>query len=379
MAPRNSISKRKCPVCDLEKEFPNRNETCSQSCGRRWKITKEAAGKTEPSVAEDALDAAVKNILKKSGGRLSLKQLSEKLDRSEATVGARVELLRARGLNIDVDVDHVTMSGDVKPGAEEPLIIHDMRDYGPSSFRSFGALGDNHLGSKHERLDVLNALYDVYEREGITEVFNTGNWIEGEFRLNKHDIKVYGLDNQINYFIEKYPRRDGITTYFVAGDDHEGWYQQRENVEIGRYAMLRAREEKRDDLIYLGYVEANIELKRPNGSAWMKVMHPGGGCAYALSYASQKLVESFQGGEKPSVLLYGHYHKYDVNYAREVHCVGTGCTVDQSIFMRKAKIAAHVGGTIIRLNQADTGHINRFQVEWLPFYDRDFYSKKRIF
>ncbi len=108
-------------------------------------------------------------------------------------------------------------------------------------------------------------------------------------------------------------------------------------------------------------------------------MHPGGGAAYALSYSAQKIVESFQGGEKPSVLLYGHYHKFDWNYYREVHNIGTGCTVDQSIFMRKQKIQAHVGGLLVRLHQAPDGAINRVKVEWIPFYDRGYYSKPRSF
>ncbi|MEN6603783.1 MAG: hypothetical protein ABFD86_15340, partial [Bryobacteraceae bacterium] len=246
-------------------------------------------------------------------------------------------------------------------------------------WRSFGATGDNHLGSKHERLDALNTLYDIFADEGITEVYNTGNWIEGESRVNKHDIKVFGLDGQIDYWVQNYPQRKGITTYYVAGDDHEGWYQQREGMNIGRHAQWAAEHSGRTDLKFLGYVEADIELKTPGGSGWMKIMHPGGGAAYALSYAPQKIVESFQGGEKPRVLLLGHYHKFDFCYPREVYTVQTGCTVDQSIFMRKNKIQAHVGGCVVRINQSADGIINRCQAEFISFFDRDFYGNKRVF
>jgi hypothetical protein len=234
-----------------------------------------------------------------------------------------------------------------------------------------------HNCSKHERLDVLNVMYDLYEREGVTEVFNTGNWIEGEMRLNRHDIKVFGLDGQVDYFIDNYPQRPNITTYFVAGDDHEGWYQRNEQIEIGRYAEMRAQRAGRADLKYMGYVEADVEFKVKGGSRIMRVMHPGGGSAYALSYSAQKLVESFQGGEKPSLFLYGHYHKFDYNFYREVYCIGTGCTVDQSIFMRKCKIQAHVGGCLVKFTQAPDGAITSVDVRWCPFYDKGYYLVKR--
>jgi len=324
------------------------------------------------SVAD--LETSVLDSLK--AGHATLRDLSDSLDRSIASVKVALDSLKAKGHNIQLRADKVDLSAQVKPGAEEPLIVHNLAAYN-NQWRKFGATGDNHLGSKHERLDVLKALYDLYADEGVTEVYNTGNWIEGNSRINYHDVKVFGLDDQINYFLEHYPQRKGITTYYVAGDDHEGWFQKQERIEIGKYLQVRARECGRNDLVYLGYVEADIEFRTKTGVSYMRVMHPGGGSAYALSYSAQKIVEAFQGGEKPHVLLYGHYHKFDYNYAREIHCVGTGCTVDQSIFMRKSKIQAHLGGNLIHLNQAPEGHINRFRVEWMPFYDRGFYAPKK--
>jgi hypothetical protein len=150
-------------------------------------------------------------------------------------------------------------------------------------------------------------------------------------------------------------------------------------MEVGKFMQQAAEGAGRKDLKYLGYVEADILLKAEHGERLLRVMHPGGGSSYALSYAAQKLVESMQGGEKPSIFCYGHYHKFDYNFYREVHCIGTGCTVDQSIFMRKCKIQAHVGGVRVKLNQAPDGQITRCMVEWMSFYDRGYYSKPRKF
>jgi hypothetical protein len=47
------------------------------------------------------------------------------------------------------------------------------------------------------------------------------------------------------------------------------------------------------------------------------------------------------------------------------------------MFMRKKKIAAHVGFVIVRMKQnPDDGHIEREQVEWNPFFDRGFYEHR---
>ena len=217
----------------------------------------------------------------------------------------------------------------------------------------FGFVTDNHLCSKYARLDVLNSMYDRFEAAGITEVFNAGNWIDGEARFNKFDLLVHGMDAQLRYLVENYPQRKGITTRFVAGDDHEGWYGQSTGVDIGRYAENKMRDAGRDDFQYLGYMEADIGLVNANtGKAGvMRLVHPGGGSAYAISYSMQKLVESYEGGDKPAVVLGGHYHKMEILNYRNVWIVQGGTTEDQTPFMRKKKLEAHVGGMIIDLEQ----------------------------
>jgi len=280
---------------------------------------------------------------------------------------------------------HATGANFVQTG--DKLLLHDALEHGGrlilrpkdrgDGWTVFGFITDKHLCNKHQRLDVLKAAYKLFAAEGVTDVIDAGNWIDGEARFNKQELLVFGMDDQLDYLIETHPSEKGITTHYISGDDHEGWYAQRERVNIGKYLELKARDAGRDDLHFLGHVEADIELKARGGSAIMRVMHPGGGSAYAFSYAPQKIVESFQGGEKPTILLLGHYHKRDVCYPREVHVLSGGCVVDQTMFMRKNKIAAHVGFTLVKIKQDQSrGHVVRLSEEWFPFYDRGFYEKK---
>lgn len=373
---RNEV--RVCPGCNQEKSFPARSKTCSVDCRYRLE-EREKSAVNHSNIQIDDLAANILATLKRQKNKpITLAELANKLDRGPAAVEGALDLLKTKGFNVALSGGDITLSAEFAPSREVAQVLHPLSNM-YSFERKIGACGDNHLGSHHERLDVLNALYDLYEAEGITDVYNTGNWIEGEMRLNRHDIKVFGLDGQIQYLVDNYPQRKGITTHFVAGDDHEGWYQRNERMEIGRYAEMAMQRAGRNDFHYLGYVEADILLKADHGERIMKVMHPGGGSAYATSYAPQKLVESFQGGERPEILLLGHYHKFDHGHYRNTHYVQTGCTVDQSIFMRKQKISAAVGGTIVTFNQAPDGAINRFKVEWIPFYDRGYYGKKREF
>ena len=190
----------------------------------------------------------------------------------------------------------------------------------------FGGVADTHLGSKYERLDVLNSIYDRFEKEGVKTVYHGGNWIDGEARFNKTDIYAYGLGNQVKNFIEKYPQRNGIVNYIISGDDHEGWYVQRENINIGQYMQMQAEKAGRFDLIDAGYMERDFEFKQSGGSSTMRLVHAGGGSSYATSYSAQKLTESLQGGEKPQIILIGHYHKFEYGYPREIHVVQLGTT-----------------------------------------------------
>jgi len=243
----------------------------------------------------------------------------------------------------------------------------------------FGFTSDNHLCNKNSREDVLNTLYDIFADEGIKIVYNGGNWIDGEFRGNKNEIFVFGSTNQLKYCARNFPHRPGIVTKYVVGDDHEGWYTQREGMDVGDYLQKHRKEDfGYDDLEYLGYAEADIPLSLPEQEhqSYMRVLHAGGGTAYALSYTVQKIVESYQGGEKPSIILVGHYHKLDYSFPREVHAIQLGTTCDQTLFMRKNKIQAMLGGGIVTARRAPDGIINRVQVEFITFFDKGFYIGK---
>jgi len=317
-----------------------------------------------------ALASAIHTKLKKQ--KLSVEQLADIFDIAPKEVRHAIDSLKKTHVLIcESQSGEISCDTEMQPNSKPDYI--DFTKHGEVEI-PIGVLADTHLCSKYERLDVLNALYDRYESYGITDVYHGGNWIDGEARFNKFDIDVHGIGGQIGYFLKHYPQRKGITTHLISGDDHEGWYVQREGINIGQTMEDSAVRSGRNDLKDLGYMERDINLQREDGSAIMRVIHAGGGSAYAISYTSQKYVEALQGGEKPKIVIVGHFHKFDWAYPREVHVIQPGCTQDQTPFMRKKRLQAMIGGCVLWVKQARNGVITSLKVEWIPFYDKKFYA-----
>ncbi|HQT38905.1 MAG TPA: hypothetical protein PK231_05725 [Acidocella sp.] len=240
-----------------------------------------------------------------------------------------------------------------------------------------GAVGDHHLCSKYERLDCAEEYYTEAQNRGISHVLHAGNWIDGEAPFNMHDLKVHGMDAQMRYLARHYPKRDGVQTWAISGADHEGWYARRNGVDVGKYAENAMREAGRTDWHDMGYMESFIRIRHADSgmSSMLCLMHPGGGSAYAISYAPQKIVEGFDGGDKPAVLLIGHYHKASYQLTRNVHACQVGCFQDQTPFMRQKKLSAHLGGCFLRLAlDPKTGAVIECAFTFRNYFITDYYN-----
>lgn len=245
-----------------------------------------------------------------------------------------------------------------------------------SEWVRLGLVSDTHLACKECRLDALHTQYDLFAKEGVTTVLHAGNIVDGYIaRINGDSVLETTIDGQAQYTIDNYPARKGITTHFITGDDHESWFAPGFN--FGAYLSMLAKEQGREDLLYIGHVEADVEVKVKGASAstMLKVQHPGGGSSYARSYAGQKQVESLQGGEKPAILVQGHYHVSNYMIERNIHVIGMPGFQDQTIFARKKRLRMDIGGALLEFKvHKDTGAVTRCKLEFNMFFDRGFYK-----
>lgn len=199
---------------------------------------------------------------------------------------------------------------------------------------------------------------------------NTMPWFRGGPEELEYDGEVFCANTYNGTLLVRRKNR-----VFFSKNCHEGWWQKDVGLRIGWYMQNWAEERGRKDLIHIGHVEQDVLFERPHGTFRLRIIHPGGGTPYALSYPSQKMVESFQGGEKPQAMIMGHFHKFDMVYPREVLSLMPGCIQDQTTFMRKKRLGAHVGFCICTIGARIDGTLGRFGVEWVPFYDRRYHQK----
>jgi predicted phosphodiesterase len=229
----------------------------------------------------------------------------------------------------------------------------------------FGCISDTHLGNICARKDLLKFAYEIFAQRKVEIVYHAGDIVDGEkvYRGQEYELYAHGLDAQVEDVVKNFPFKTGITTYFISGN-HDLSFQKTAGCDIGERIA-----EKRNDLIYLGQEEQDVILRFGKISALMRLFHPAGGTAYAISYKVQKAVESYSGGRKPNILLLGHYHKAEfLPCLRNVLSIQCGTLCGQTPFMRRKSIAAHIGFWIIECQLGK--NINRFKPEFFAYYEK---------
>jgi len=230
----------------------------------------------------------------------------------------------------------------------------------------FGVVSDTHFGSLYEHEDVLHLAYKIFKEEGIDNVYHPGDMCDGEkmYRGQEYEIYAHGADNQVGACCDRYPKFKGIQTYFILGSHDLSFYKQ-SGVNIGPKIT-----EKRPDLIYIGQEEADVVIRTKRGEIVLRMVHPGSGTAYALSYAPQKYIESLAGGQKPNVLLIGHYHNAEyLPCYRNIFACQVGSIQGQTPYMKRMKLAAHVGFWIFELRVGQDNSVMRFKAEFFAHYE----------
>lgn len=226
----------------------------------------------------------------------------------------------------------------------------------------FAIIGDTQIGSKYTQLTYLHEFYDLCAREGITDVYHTGDITDGLKMRVGHEYELYEIsaDEMRDDTVKNYPKRDGMTTHFITGNHDASIYKQ-----VG-YDIGQAIATCRPDMKYLGRDCATINLT-PNCT--LELRHPWDGTAYALSYKMQKMIEAMESDSKPNILAVGHYHKAEYLFYRNVHALQTACFQSQTPFTRGKGISIHIGGWIVTAHVDSNGTVQRFMPEFIPFYN----------
>jgi len=312
-----------------------------------------------PVSPEAEQDSWLLALLKKYGDSATVTDLADAADVSPRRVRDALERLGRGGFRVSEDEQKVVLER-VAPDKQN---IHPGLLAG-SELR-LGVVSDTHLGSQEEALAELHLAYDHFAAEGVSQVLHAGDWLTGRgiFRGQDSEIKVHTLDAQIDYLVEHYPHREGITTLGIGGNhDLDG--------EAGRVGLdpVAAFAHRREDITYLGPYSAWLQVGGEEGP-WIHLLHGSGGMAYSYSYKAQKLVDGYPGGRKPAVLVVGHWHVRGNIEARGVEVLWPGCFEWASKFLERKGLTPAVGFHVLDLTFGDDGSVVQFLARWFRFWE----------
>jgi len=227
----------------------------------------------------------------------------------------------------------------------------------------FGYFSDPHIGHIEFKEPLWHKMVAYFKREGIEVVYSPGDTLEGMSGRDGHiyELTHIGATAQLNYASSLFA--NAPFQFFIIDGNHDLWFKTKSNLGLTSGQELANRNK---NVTFLGEWEADVEIAK---GVLMKLYHAGDGSAYAISYKIQKLIESLEGGEKPNLILSGHYHKQIQIFTRNVFGFECGTLMGQSRWMRGKKIAAHKGFGIIEIWVAKQGGIERLRHEFFPSYD----------
>lgn len=320
----------------------------------RLKAAMLFGGDAPPPAVTDELDHALLETIR-ALGQQTVEQLADHHNVAPRVIRETVERLRAGGHTI---AEHETGVQFERTSVEwHKTYLHEL--YGNEFL--FGVVSDTHWCSNYCHTEGVAALYAFFGKEGAQKAYHAGDVVAGEkmYRGQEYEIACAGVDNQAARVVAEYPA--DVETDFIIGN-HDACYYRRSQADIGiRIAAGRP------DMHYLGPQRATITLGE--GGPSVMLFHPDGGTAYALSYHPQRMVAALTGGEKPALLIVGHYHKAEfIPHIRNVAVLQAGTLEWQTPFMRGRSIDAHVGGWLVSGRVGSDGSITRLRAEFVPFY-----------
>lgn len=236
----------------------------------------------------------------------------------------------------------------------------------------FGVASDIHFGSNHCQITHLNSFAEICRKKGVKNILVPGDVFSGYNVYAGQAFEVYALSarEQEESAIVNLPT--GFEWY-VLGGNHDYSFIKRG----GGHNPLLVLENKRDDVHYVGFDEADIPLL-PGVDC--RLWHPSGGLPYSVSYRMQKAVEQISYSElakvvrnqktTPSIrfLLCGHLHIQVQAMFGSIFAAQCGTFEGQTTYLKTHGLHPIVGGYIIRagLRKKD-GMILNFDAKFYMF------------
>jgi len=298
-------------------------------------------------------------LARKARGGLDLETLCNGLDASPAAVRALLEQAKRVGMPLDVADGAKLMFRPPSPSDR----VQTTEAIAPTvdAVRA-GVISDLHYGSRFCLRDRIADTVDWLYAEGVRCILLPGDIHDGNYvGHGLFELSHVGFEAQLEDSVEHLPRREGLTYLAISGNHDETFLTQ------NGADIVAALAQHRPDVRYYGHRGAFLNLAGTVVHLW----HPSGGGSYAVSYKLQKRIEAYASGEKPHVLLAGHWHRYCHIYERGVHAFccptfqGGGSAFGRSL----ASGAPAIGGMLLEWDRTADGTLRNFRHTYRAYFE----------
>lgn len=300
-------------------------------------------------------------LVKAAKSKPSFSALCDTLDLSPKALTQLLADAKSSGLALRV------APGGVGVGHAEPTGVQDTGIVPPTVGKRFrlGVISDLHLGSKYAlRAQLRDCIKRLY-RAKVRDIVIVGDLLDGCYRHGEFELSHSGLADQTTDLLATLPQYPGLTYHAITGN-HDFTFTEKTGVDVGAYIVGQFAAAGRKDLKFYGDRAATLRI----GGTTVRLLHPLGSCSYAISYKLQKFVEAFDSGEKPGVLLVGHYHRSCYVYSRGVHTLA--CPTFQgpgSAFGRALGLGSQaIGGLLLSWKLTEVGTLREFGIRPISYF-----------
>ncbi len=296
----------------------------------------------------------------------SLGELTQAVNKSDDVVVAAIKKMKSIGLLIDYKNDSKSYKLNKLPKSKFLTSPINFTDYFFKTVKR-GGVSDTHLGHNSELLPILEEAYDVFKSAEIKSVDHCGDATNGPAKhqeRNKKEVHEERATPLTEYFGQKYPKRDEIETYLIAGD-HDRWY-----MDLVGYDIVKTFSWLRSDIKYLGIQEGEVDVN----DVKILLKHFNWGTGYARSHKPQRAIEDdilkeislqkelFE--NKAVCILSGGGHVYCALLYKGVIFVLMPCLQGKTGFISGLGKLSDVGFIIYSITTDKSGNLTKFKIEY---------------
>lgn len=237
-----------------------------------------------------------------------------------------------------------------------------------------GFTSDKHFASIDSQPSCIDRAYADAEKEKIDVMLDTGDLTAGYFDhpSNRFKVIIPNIEGQMLLAADRHPRST-FKQYNIAGD-HDLFAAGR----VGIDPIKRIFSTQRPDITYLGKLRGDVEVKNLK----TRLMHPGGGPGYALSYQAQKRIESeiqrmiSRGSkERYQVLALGNWHVANWQFNAGVAVIVVPCFQEQTLdYMMRKGLSPWIGMWIMEFILDEDNYISAIKARYYNYapYTKEF-------